>query len=181
MEPLSTHGGAIETRRRASAARTEKRAVIASTVRLIVGVALAIGLFLVFFGFRIIHGNGMYPALSDGDLVLTYRTPSFRKGEIVFYQVSGRTYCGRVAAVEGDVVDFPGDGKIYVNGTAQTTDVFFPTDPPENWEGRTVVPAGTVFLLGDFRIKTEDSRHFGFIPKSDVTGKAIAILRHKTM
>ncbi len=181
IKPLSTLGAAIEKRRKSSLVKTDRRETIASTVRLLALIGAIVVLFVIFFGFKVIDGNEMYPALSDGDLVLTYFKPSIKKGEIVFYEVNEEEYCGRIVAKAGDNVDFSEDGKLYVNGTAQTTEIVFPTYAPEGWEGSAVVPAGTVLILGDQRMQARDSRLFGFIPIENIKCKAIALLRHKQL
>lgn len=179
--PLAPLTEAVEKRRKKAVVAAENRRTVASSLRLLAIIAAAVAVFFIFFGFRTVEGNGMYPSLSDGDLVLTYFKPSFTKGEIVFYEVNGVEYCGRIVAKPGDNVDFSEDGKLFVNGTPQTTDVVFPTYPGEGWQGIAIVPEGTVYILGDYRTQSEDSRTFGFIPAEDVNSKAIAILRHKKM
>ncbi len=181
LNPLSAIEAAIEKRRRKTIVRAENRATVASTFRLLAVVLVAVILFLFFFEFRIVDGNAMYPAVSDGDLVLVYKRVLFRKGEIVFYEVNGIEYCGRIVAKEGDNVDFSEDGKLFVNGTPQTTDIIFPTYKPDGWTGLTVVPEGSVYILGDYRTQAADSRLLGFIPKADVKSKVIALLRHKSL
>ncbi len=170
---------AIEKRRKSVLQRYEKRSSIASTVALLLIISALVTVFCLFFGLRIISGNGMYPALCDGDLVLTYFKPKYVKNETVFYNADGKEYFGRIVAKEGDRIDFSSDGKFFVNDSPQTTNVVFPTYPPEGWSGSVTVPEGTVFILGDYRTQTEDSRKFGFIPVEDVTAKVIAVLRHK--
>ncbi|MBR3423474.1 MAG: signal peptidase I [Clostridia bacterium] len=161
--------------------KAEFRAAVSSAMRMISVIAILAVLFAVFFGFRIVRGNGMYPALSDGDLVLTYFNPSFIKGEIVFFEIDGEERFGRIVAKEGDVIDFSDDGKFYVNGTAQTSEVVFPTYPPEGWGGGVTVPEGKVFILGDYRTQSEDSRVFGFVSKDQIKFKVVAVLRHKSI
>ena len=42
-----------------------------------------------------------------------------------------------------------------------------------------MVPAGHVFLVGDYRPEMEDSRTFGSVPLSQVEGKLITLLRRR--
>lgn len=77
----------------------------------------------------------------------------------------------------GDVLDFSEEGVLTVNGTVQAGEIVFPTYPPKDWEGQFEVPADSVFVLGDYRTQTEDSRDFGCIALEDIEGKAITMHR----
>ena len=68
-----------------------------------------------------------------------------------------------------------------VNGTVQTTGIAFPTYAPSGQKGTQTVPDKTVYILGDYRTDTQDSRNFGPVPLSDVKAKVIAVLRHKVL
>ncbi len=181
LKPLGAEEEAIEKRLSEALRKSDDRATLLSLLRLCSVIAIVLILFFSFFGFTTVRDRDMYPALFPGDLALTYRYPSFRKGEIVVYETGDGKQIGRIAAKAGDVIDFSADGKFYVNGTAQTTEIFFPTYPPEGWQGSTVVPEGKVFILGDYRTQSADSRRFGFIDKSSVKSRIIALLRHNQL
>lgn len=126
-------------------------------------------------------GLGMFPALKDGDLMVVYRLQeSLEKNDVVIYRAEGRRYVGRIAAAGGDVVDMNEDGVLTVNDAVQTGEILYPTCP----SGTEIVypytvPQGSVFVLGDYRTNTIDSREFGAIPLEDVEGKVISILRRR--
>jgi signal peptidase I len=181
LNPLSGQTAAIEKRIAQSEKQSDDRAALAATLRLFAVISVALILFFSFFGFHTVRDSDMYPALVSGDLVLTYSKVDYRKGEIVLYEAGGKKRLGRIVAKEGDTIDFSSDGKFYVNGTAQVTDIAFPTYPPSDWKGRTVVPEGTVYVLGDFRTRSEDSRTVGFVSKKSVVSKVIALLRHNQL
>lgn len=181
LSPLAPIGEVIEKRRKKALIRRDNQAVISSFLQMLTGLVIAVIIFNLLFGFKIISGNDMYPALSDGDLVMTFFKTKLVKNEIIFYEADGKEYVGRVVARGGDNIDFSEDGKFYVNGTVQTTDVVFPTYPPDGWQGITTVPEGTVFVLGDYRTSSVDSRSLGFIPKQNVKSKVITLIRHKNL
>ncbi len=80
----------------------------------------------------------------------------------------------RVMAVEGDTVEGK-DGRVYVNGAevaepyldeGQATDVFGPIEVPEDH----------VFVMGDNRDNSDDSRGFGPVPEDNIVGHAFVLI-----
>lgn len=125
-------------------------------------------------------GNGMFPALKDGDLMVGFRLQQeYAKDDVVAYVVEGETRVGRIAARETDVVTLDETGTLLVNGTMQSGEILYPTYAKEEITYPYTVPEGMVFILGDYRTQTEDSRDFGPIPMEDVKGKVITILRRR--
>lgn len=127
-----------------------------------------------------VSGNDMFPAVKDGDLVIGFRLQrEYVKNDVVVYTVNGQTHIGRVAARANDVVALDESGTLLVNGTVQSGEIMYPTYAKEGMEYPYCVPEGQVFILGDYRTQTEDSRDFGSIPLEDVQGKVITILRRR--
>lgn len=125
-------------------------------------------------------GNGMFPAIKDGDLVLAYRLQSsFGKGDVMVYTVEGTAYIGRIIAQEADVVQMDDSGNLQVNGTAQSGGILYPTYAKPGMEYPYQVPDGCVFLLADYRTQCQDSRDFGPIPLEDIQGKVVTIVRRR--
>lgn len=167
-----------EQKKKIAVKKANKRLVL-DTVRMAAVLAIAVTVFLIFFGLKVVDGNGMYPALMDGDLALTYSKSEYIKNDVVFYKANEKEYCGRVVAKAGDSISFSDDGKFYVNGMVQSSEIVFPTNLPENAEKNMVVPDNSVYILGDYRTSCVDSRDLGFISLDDVDSKIIALLRHK--
>lgn len=125
-------------------------------------------------------GNGMFPAVKDGDLIIGFRLQQeYAKNDVVVYTADGKTRIGRIAAGAGDVVTLDDSGTLLVNGTAQSGEIMYPTYAKEGMEYPFRVPEDEVFILGDYRTQTEDSRDFGSIPLENVQGKVITILRRR--
>lgn len=179
LSPFQPMQRAIERRQAQVRIRRENRYLIKDVLSMALCLALAVIIFFQFFGFRVVDGSGMFPTISDGDLVLGYREFTLRKNDVVFYTVDGKEYMGRVAAKGGDNVDISAEGTLFVNGTAQVGEITYPTYPPEDWQGHMIVPEGYVFVLGDYRTHTTDSRQLGLIPVENVIMKAAALLRHR--
>nr|WP_296835496.1 signal peptidase I [uncultured Marvinbryantia sp.] len=127
-----------------------------------------------------VSGNGMFPALKDGDLVFAFRLQQeYAKKDVVVYEVDGQEYIGRIAARGTDVVTLDDSGTLLVNGTVQSGEILYPTYAEGELEYPYVVPEGCVFVLGDYRTQTVDSRTLGAVPMGDVRGKVITILRRR--
>lgn len=142
-------------------------------------IVLILALFLLFrfgIGLSLVGGDSMDPALQDGDVVLYTRiSRPYRPGDVIALRVpSGDFYVKRVIAAGGDVVDVR-DGAVLVGGR--------PIEDP--WgEGETLaesgaviypytVRPGNVFVLGDNREVSLDSRAFGEVSLRQIRGRIL--------
>jgi len=146
------------------------------TVLLALAVALVIRSFVVEV-YRV-EGSSMEATLHNEERVLVnkfiYRFRKPEHGEvIVFAYPKGpeRDFIKRVVAVAGDTVEMR-DGKVYVNG------VLFPEVSTVRMTNQdmepVVVEADSVWVLGDNRNNSEDSRYFGVVPLANIRGPAFA-------
>ena len=125
-------------------------------------------------------GSGMFPSVKDGDLVIGFRLQrEYVKNDVVVYTAGGKTHVGRVVARATDVVTLDDSGTLLVNGTAQSGEIMYPTYAKPGVAYPYRVPEGQVFILGDYRTQTEDSRDYGSVPLENVQGKVISILRRR--
>lgn len=126
------------------------------------------------------RGNGMFPAVKDGDLIIAFRLQrDYAKNDVVACRVDGQRRFGRIAAMGGDTVFIDEGGVLFVNGAAQQGEIMYPTYPVEEGGTQLTVPEHSVYLLGDFRTQCEDSRHFGAVPLAEIEGKVITLLRRR--
>lgn len=121
----------------------------------------------------------MEPNLLPHDRVLVnkfiyhFRPPG--AGEIVVLHPpsdASRNYIKRVVAVEGQTVKIR-DGRVYVNERPLRESYLHVTTSGDY--GPQMVPPRQVFVLGDNRGNSEDSRAFGFVPISNIVGEAMVI------
>lgn len=135
----------------------------------------------VVFGVAVMEGEGMYPRIRDGDLMVFYRLQQdYAVGDVVTFVRDGVRHTGRVVAQGGDTVDLSDEGELLVNGSVQDEEIFYPTEATgETVEFPCEVPEGSVFLLGDFRTNATDSRSYGPIGESELDGKVLTILRRR--
>jgi signal peptidase I len=133
------------------------------------------------FGIGIVSGEGMYPRLRDGDVVIFYRLEAEQNiNDVIAFAKNGKQLYGRIVAMGGDAVDLNEDGQLIVNGNIQQEEVFFATSA----EGRaTIFPvtlsSNEVFVLGDNREHSMDSRDFGPVTTEEIEGKVISVLRNR--
>lgn len=153
-------------------------------------VCLVTGVLLVFslcFRVVVVSGPSMNSTLVDGDwLLLTcnvlYNDPKF--GDIVVACKdsfdNGTPIIKRVIATEGQTVDIDfTEGLVYVDGVALDEPyTLTPTNLPEGVAFPLVVDKGCLFVLGDNRNESKDSRsiEIGLIDRREILGKAVILL-----
>ena len=142
-------------------------------------IVLIIAVFCIFrfgIGLSVVGGDSMYPTLKNGDIVLYSRIGSdYKRGDIISMRVpSGEYYVKRVIAGGGDVVDLR-DGSVYVNG--EKLDEEWAYGMTETETGAVIYPytvrEGNVFVLGDNRQVSMDSRTFGEVNRRQIKGRIL--------
>lgn len=139
---------------------------------------------LLCFRVVVVEGSSMYNTLIDGDYLLLlsntfYRDP--QPGDIVVASKdsfdNGAPIVKRVIATEGQIVDIDfSAGVVYVDGVALEEDyTYTPTTRNEGVSFPLMVEKGHVFVLGDNRDRSRDSRSpdIGQVDKREILGKAI--------
>ncbi len=124
-----------------------------------------------------VHADSMRPTLHSGDqliidrLSLAVRAP--HRGEIVVANSpTGGLVVKRVAALGGDTIGIE-DGVLVVNGRQLREKYVDYTRVDGFYFGPVDVPRGDVFLLGDNRGNSEDSRDFGPVSEDAVVGRLL--------
>jgi signal peptidase I len=131
-----------------------------------------------------IPSPSMEPTLDVGDRVLvnklSYKFHDVNRGDVVVFERPPGASTGqndeikdlikRVIAVGGDTVEAK-EGNVYVNGDQIDEDYLEPGTPTDNLP-LTEIPDGQVFVMGDNRTNSEDSRIFGPIDEDAIVGRA---------
>ena len=158
------------------------RAILEIVQALALAVVISVVLNLFVVQVTEVRQRSMELTLEQNDRVLVskldYRFGTPQRGDIVVFNPptdSTIPYVKRVIAVGGDTIDLR-DGKVYVNGklieyaatrgqptTPQAATIRFPF----------TVPEGAIFVLGDNRQSSSDSRTFGSVPVGNIIGKVI--------
>jgi signal peptidase I len=134
-----------------------------------------------------VEGDSMQHSFEPGDYVLvdklTPRWVPYSRGDVVVLQppedwATERTpFIKRVIGVGGDTIQVK-DGLVYVNGTALEERYLYADESglrqsTTSVESRWVVPERDLFVMGDHRQQSADSRVFGPIPVTSVLGRAV--------
>lgn len=129
-----------------------------------------------------VKGASMEPTFHSGDYILTSRiTYKFRKpqrGDIVVFKSPKNPYIEYIKRIIG----LPGDKILIKNGEVFVNDIKieenYITAKTNLWDGgyvkegiSIIIPEGYVFVMGDNRPRSSDSREFGPIPISAIIGQ----------
>ena len=150
-------------------------------------VSIAIAVVLAFFiryfivELYLVDGPSMRPTLQSAERLVVnkfiYRFRSPERGEILVFRYPrdpSRDFIKRVIAIPGDTIEIR-DGRVYVNA-ALLNEPYILSKTRGNYPLATV-PEGHIFVMGDNRNNSEDSRFadVGFVPFDLIKGKAMLV------
>ena len=139
--------------------------------------ALIVAVMSFVIGLGRIQSNDMAPAFVSGDLVVTFKLGGYSAGDVVFYRAGGEKRCGRITAVAGDEVMMMEDGYYSINGSIPYENIYYPTKAISGGISYPYrVDEDKVFIMGDMRQQSIDSRKYGAIPIKDIKGKIVLLL-----
>ena len=158
----------------------QKRAVNAAyewVGAMITALLIPVILFALFIRVVTVEGTSMNNTLMNNDrLVLYCYDTNYEYGDIVVIDRHTQSpLIKRVIAVGGDTVEITSDARVYRNGELLEESYTLGETERHSVIGTVTVPDGHLFVLGDNRSVSHDSRsrEIGFVPVSDVVGKAI--------
>lgn len=123
-----------------------------------------------------ISGTSMTPTMDDGDLVVSMKNASFERGDMIAFYFNNKILVKRVVAMAGEWVNIDTNGNVYINNVLfeepyleekayGQCDIEFPYQ----------VPDGRIFVLGDHRSVSVDSRSktIGCVAQEQIVGKLV--------
>lgn len=126
-----------------------------------------------------VEGTSMLPQLVDEQRIFVnkfvYRLDSIERGDVVVFKLPenpGRSYIKRVVGLPGETVEVR-KGRVYVDGRAIDEDHVPPRYRDYASHPTLTVPADEYYVLGDHRNTSKDSRSWGTVARSQITGKAV--------
>ncbi|RRN72580.1 signal peptidase I [Peribacillus simplex] len=140
-----------------------------------------------FFSSYDVEGDSMQPTLEDGNKLvvnkINYQIQDINRFDIIVFHANAQEdYVKRVIGIAGDSIRYK-DDWLYVNGEKVDEpylEKYKVGSPGQDFTGdftlkeltgMTTVPKGKLFVMGDNRLESADSRHFGYIPVENVVGK----------
>lgn len=120
--------------------------------------------------------QSMEPTLEPGDLLILEKVSYYlhppQRGDIIVFRLGGNPnnqLIKRVIALPGETIAIK-DGRVYINGQLLSepyeSQPTYPDTPPR------LVPPNSIYVMGDNRAMSNDSRNFGPVPLADVTARA---------
>lgn len=150
--------------------------LMSSVYTLIVVAACAVLVAVIFLPVLRIYGTSMKPSLNEGEIVVSVKGSKVERGDILGVYYGSKLLIKRCIATERQWVEIDSQGNVYVNGQLLEEPYLVEKALGEcNIEMPYQVPDGTVFVMGDHRSTSIDSRNssVGCIHTDDIVGKII--------
>ncbi len=173
---LPSEEAVLAERKRLQHQKKYRQTLRTTLYALIVVAALAVLIATLALPVLQVSGSSMEPTLSDGDVIVLFKSDTFETGELVGFYYQNKLLLKRVIAGPGDVVDLDDAGNVFVNGTL--LDEPYVTEKALGESDRDYpyqVPENRYFVMGDNRTTSIDSRSsaIGCIETDQIVGKVV--------
>jgi signal peptidase I len=178
-QPVLAENGPLAHEPRPDPPRHRSSPSVGTWVRDIL-VSLLVSAFIIVFLYQPVRveGTSMLPMLQDQDRLFinkfAYKLEAIHHGDVVVFRYPldhTKSYIKRVIAVAGDDIRIS-HGRVYVNGIPIREPYVPERFRDDRSQPEMIVPQGDLYVMGDHRSISSDSRDFGPIPKDLVYGKA---------
>lgn len=123
-----------------------------------------------------IYGSSMTPSLEEGEIVVALKDSEFETGDVIAFYYNNKMLVKRVIATAGQWVDMDDDGNVYIDGKQLdepylTEKAYGDCDIKLPYQ----VPESRVFVMGDHRATSVDSRNtvLGCVADEQVVGRIV--------
>ena len=151
--------------------------VLRSTIYILITVAaIAVLVATLWLPVLQIYGSSMTPTLQDGEIIFSVKTADLEPGDIVAFYYNNKILVKRVICGPGDWVNIDEDGTVYVNEVRLKEPYLAEKALGDcNIELPYQVPDGKIFVMGDHRSTSVDSRNtaVGCVAQEQIVGKII--------
>ena len=153
-----------------------KRVLRSTIYTLITVAAIAVLVAMLWLPVLQIYGNSMTPTLADGEIIFTVKTSDFEPGDIISFYYNNKILVKRVIARPGEWVNIDEEGNVYINDVLLDEPYLEQKDFGDcNIELPYQVPEGKVFVMGDHRSVSVDSRNtaVGCVASEQIVGRIV--------
>ena len=157
--------------------RRSYRSTLMSTISaLVIVAAIAVLVSMLALPVLQVVGESMTPSISEGEIVVAPKGTAFQKGDVIAFYYNNKILVKRVIANAGEWVNIDADGNVFINDV--------PLDEPYISEKAFgdcnitlpyQVPDGKIFVMGDHRATSSDSRNtaVGCVSQEQVVGRVV--------
>lgn len=159
--------------------RSKKKDVLGWILAIVIAVAAAFIIRAFFFEFVLVEGPSMQPTLVTGERIGIEKVSRYsslpERGDIVVVKYPNRegNFIKRAIGLPGETIEII-DSTVYIDGVPLEEN--YVSDPPYADMAPVVVPEDHVFVMGDNRSNSSDSRAVGAIPRSDIVGHGLFVI-----
>lgn len=134
-----------------------------------------------------VSGESMFPTYKDKEYIFTnilgLKLTALKRGDVVVFKAPidhSRDFIKRVIGLEGETVQLQ-DGSVLINGKKLDEKSYLSLDIKTyggsflNDKEKITVPKGHIFVMGDNRQSSSDSREWGFLKQTEVIGKTFLV------
>ena len=157
--------------------RRNYRATLRSTVSaLVIVAAVAVLVSMLWLPVLQVVGESMTPSLFEGEIIVAPKGARFNKGDVIAFYYNNKILVKRVIANAGEWVNMDQDGNVFINDTP----LYAPYVSEKAFSHCNItlpyqVPDGKIFVMGDHRATSSDSRNtaVGCVAEEQIVGKVL--------